>query len=486
MMAKTAVSNLEERLKVNPRSLAYVRLAEHYRTSGQVDRAVETCARGVALHPGHSSGHLVLGRCFMDQGSWMNAVEELTAACRIDARNLNAIKLLGDICRQKGVQAKAGDLYRLLLKMDPFNTMLVALSSAIPGSGKSDLFEIMADVKAGLVGESTRSERAVSVVEDPVAELIDPAGPLGQETLSRSVNIPEEVAASDLTEIGIIEVGPGNGPAGNSVVTEAESAIPDVLMEETTRQLDLPDGAAISSRLETLFPKEPAAKPDSHLETAVESFPAQPLEIEMLEVTPLEAESGSNETLAISEFDGGSIDFQVIESETAERSGAAEKPAMVNPGPEAELITAGASTIEELVIQDPSDATAPEETEEDLFETLPADPVIEGGPAVRSDSAAAGGAEELSPVYILTPTLAEIYFMQGQLQRGLDIYRQLLLKDPGNALYRQRIGEIEKTISSGSEALPLSSPERGKAIRKAGAPSQPENGNQAKEPGSKG
>jgi predicted Zn-dependent protease len=49
---------------------------------------------------------------------------------------------------------------------------------------------------------------------------------------------------------------------------------------------------------------------------------------------------------------------------------------------------------------------------------------------------------------VLTPTLADIYFQQGQPQLALQIYRRLLSADPDNERMAQRIAEIERGIAT--------------------------------------
>jgi hypothetical protein len=42
-----------------------------------------------------------------------------------------------------------------------------------------------------------------------------------------------------------------------------------------------------------------------------------------------------------------------------------------------------------------------------------------------------------------TATLAELYFSQGVMDRALEVYRQVLDREPGNARARTRLAEIE-------------------------------------------
>jgi len=55
------------------------------------------------------------------------------------------------------------------------------------------------------------------------------------------------------------------------------------------------------------------------------------------------------------------------------------------------------------------------------------------------------------PDHVLTPTLADIYFQQGQAELAIQIYKRLLNIDPENDRIVQRIDEIESTIAVENE-----------------------------------
>ena len=54
------------------------------------------------------------------------------------------------------------------------------------------------------------------------------------------------------------------------------------------------------------------------------------------------------------------------------------------------------------------------------------------------------------PDHVLTPTLADIYFQQGQPNLAVQIYSRLLERDPDNEKIARRLDEIKKCISDGS------------------------------------
>jgi hypothetical protein len=58
------------------------------------------------------------------------------------------------------------------------------------------------------------------------------------------------------------------------------------------------------------------------------------------------------------------------------------------------------------------------------------------------------------PDHVLTPTLADLYFQQGQAQLSLSMYERLLQKDGAN----QKFKDIKKVIASGVAPAPLQPP----------------------------
>ena len=52
------------------------------------------------------------------------------------------------------------------------------------------------------------------------------------------------------------------------------------------------------------------------------------------------------------------------------------------------------------------------------------------------------------PDHVLTPTLADIYYQQGQMQLAMQIYARLLDKDPNNLKLQERIDEIQAQITA--------------------------------------
>jgi tetratricopeptide (TPR) repeat protein len=137
------VEYLEEEIKSKPDSLLFSRLADSYRKSGDVQKAISISIKGLESHPGYITGRIILGRCYLEQENFNDAIKEFTGVCKLDRRNQIAIKMLADVFSKQGMEEKAGDLYQILLKMDPENVSLIHLAEVFSGTGKDNVFEIL-------------------------------------------------------------------------------------------------------------------------------------------------------------------------------------------------------------------------------------------------------------------------------------------------------------------------------------------------------
>jgi hypothetical protein len=133
----------EEKLRKNPASFVFSRLADCYRKGGDIQQAIEVCTRGLADHPDSITGHIILGRCFLEQEKYKEASIEFVKVIEQDRRNQVALKMLADIYAHQDMKEKAGDLYGFLLTIDPENQSIVNLAAASNGSGLTNIYRIL-------------------------------------------------------------------------------------------------------------------------------------------------------------------------------------------------------------------------------------------------------------------------------------------------------------------------------------------------------
>jgi hypothetical protein len=99
---------------------------------------------------------------------------------------------------------------------------------------------------------------------------------------------------------------------------------------------------------------------------------------------------------------------------------------------------------------------------EELPEVTPASEPVEEPPRVQQPGAPQPVAE------LASPTLAEIYFSQGHPEKAVELYRQVVEREPANERARMRLGELEamQTPVAGHEA-PAASVEAAPAASQA-------------------
>jgi hypothetical protein len=120
-------------------------------------------------------------------------------------------------------------------------------------------------------------------------------------------------------------------------------------------------------------------------------------------------------------------------------------------------------TVDRTIDDQPSGGTPTDEAIEDTVKM--ALPFLEGeteatteptSPAEEESPPAAPEAEPEErvadiPDHVLTPTLADIYFHQGQPRLAMKIYERLLRKDPDNERMKARLDEIKASLGSADE-----------------------------------
>ncbi|MCK4538646.1 MAG: tetratricopeptide repeat protein [Candidatus Krumholzibacteria bacterium] len=118
------IKQMSERYSESPGSRLFAPLADAYRKSGLVDKAIELCEEGLERFPEYASAHVILGKCFYDKGATERSKDEFDRVLRLDPENMVALKFLGDIFLGENSYEEARDNYRKLLAIDPTNEVV--------------------------------------------------------------------------------------------------------------------------------------------------------------------------------------------------------------------------------------------------------------------------------------------------------------------------------------------------------------------------
>ena len=249
------VQQWESRIKDNPRSLVFSRLADSYRKRGDIDRAINVCGAGLENDPTSLTGRIILGRCFLEQEKVKEAVEEFIKVVAADHRNQIALKMLADIYVRQGMNEKAGGLYSFLRSMDPHNDSVVTLCAHFKGTGQTNIYEIL-----GISLGKEVSETTTSAAEQLQGETFGFAGPKATDSAGAEGPLSADSGPFAQTmqfDVEELRAGPSN-----------EQALVDELVSEGERNRpDTVTGDDISSRMSTMF-EEPAESLSENTEIA--------------------------------------------------------------------------------------------------------------------------------------------------------------------------------------------------------------------------
>ena len=239
-----SVQQWESRIKGNPRSLVFSRLADSYRKRGDIDQAIDVCSAGLENHPTSLTGRIILGRCFLEQEKVKEALEEFIKVVEADHRNQIALKMLADIYARQGMNEKAGNLYSFLRAMDPHNDSIITLCAHFKGSGRTNIYEIL-----GISSGKEVSGTATSAAAQLQGEALGFAGPKMAD--SAGAEGPHSVDSGPFAQtmqfdVEELRAAPSSDPAlVDELVSEGEQNGPDTVT-----------GDDISSRMSTMFEEE--------------------------------------------------------------------------------------------------------------------------------------------------------------------------------------------------------------------------------------
>jgi tetratricopeptide (TPR) repeat protein len=115
------LQSLIDRYKRGNDSRVFAPLADAYRKTGEVDRAIEILEKGLERFPQYASAHVILGKCFYDKGASERAKNEFARVLELDPENMVALKFTGDILLAEDRRVEAAECYRKILVIDPTN-----------------------------------------------------------------------------------------------------------------------------------------------------------------------------------------------------------------------------------------------------------------------------------------------------------------------------------------------------------------------------
>lgn len=112
--SEAELAALVRQVRDNPRSIAFVALAEALRRAGRPHDALATLREGERHRPDFGPARVVLARTHLDLGHRAMAIEVLSEVARSDAENVAGVALLARLLSEDGRFAEADQLLQRL------------------------------------------------------------------------------------------------------------------------------------------------------------------------------------------------------------------------------------------------------------------------------------------------------------------------------------------------------------------------------------
>ncbi|HKJ92225.1 MAG TPA: tetratricopeptide repeat protein [Longimicrobiales bacterium] len=401
------IAKLETLYAENPAGRVFIHLAEAYRRSGELDRALGVLEDGISRYPEDSSAQVVLGRVFQDQQQDEEASEAFRRVLELDAHNLVALRGLGDLAYRAGRRAAALAYYERLAELEP------------PDDELEGLIE-------GLQSGAIEPGHAEPPAPPASPEAAPGAGAAATVDRSEEWSGPQAVdfAGGSLGPGGTGEAGPGAGAA--EAVPDERAATDEIAPAEGEVPEDAMVEPPVTPAGEVPAAEEPVAE-EPWTSAATSSVETAGAGAEPPEASPEPPVGGLEGLETEGELRGAEGMEQVEELEVTEtdfrEASAVDADALPEVGGMEGLETAGSVP-----------QGAPSGVESYAPPRAWTDP---GGDEAEDEDV------EVAPT-VFTETMARVYARQGLYDRAADVYRELLRQRPGDAGLAARLAEMEE------------------------------------------
>ncbi|MCB0305337.1 MAG: tetratricopeptide repeat protein [Calditrichaeota bacterium] len=494
--------HLEVFLNNHPKSIVFAFLALRYVELGDYDKALAIAEPGIRTHPTYALGHYALGLCYYHTQDYTKAKTHLELSVAYDEKNPRAWRLLSEINYKLDLPLMAIDGNLQYFLLEPFDPEAVDRfqqeeMAQLEAFDSEPAISLDAPVSDSVQSEAPDSEVGFDTLFD------EPEAPDEEINISQKVEEVFKETLGDMDMTPEVEAEEAETPdaAAAEAAPETEESFEDIfdnvaLIDEDDQPTDtgsplddtigfntadFEDTRDAAPKPRTTGPKEfeeMGEFDDGNIFGAIDDITETPAEESDAgdinsELDDFFSQYELEELAAEDEFAGEDeqLDFGNIlfDEEFAE-----EKSAPDADEPDDKEFMDYSAMIDEIISEkdDPSARHAASVFERDEDSEADADiplPLIpdkrpdvpdEGSensePASNQTSSRNSAAPFGSSVTrfgrppILSPTLGEIYISQGRYEEAIDVFRQLLEKDPRNRRYQKKIDDIGKILEKKS------------------------------------
>lgn len=493
MADNSRIEDLRKRYHENPRRF-FAPLANEYRKSGFLDRALLLCQKHVPEQPENMNGLVVYGQILFEMGQPEAARDPFEQALKLDPENLIALRHLGDIARGLGDVPTAKGWYEKVLELDRRNDEVLDLMAQLSGGDAAPAADIVetpsarpSTAAAGLI--SVAPNVSVSTPGDGFIDLGEPAAPPPAPKPVAGKGSTVVINAQALADRDRREADAGAATPPAAATPEPVAAEPPPAPRPSKRASLLDIDFDFSETVEAESPMAIPQAPVLGTEAAEYGFSADALIVETTgDVAPLAGlettEFTSEQVAPMSDLESDSVSMSM--PSVAPLAGLDRPEATVDEvapieGLDAAMDVEAPSDLDGLadlplleeasagepIDESPSERPKPRMTKADLASLplladfgLDDDPAPEDATSEEPASAALAAASDepsmdlpsvvsaprvskATPTFV-TETMAALYVQQGLFAEAIGVYRQLVAASPGDAGLQAKLAELER------------------------------------------
>ncbi len=464
-MNNAEVENLEAlqvTLQQNPDSLTFARVADALMMRGRLDEAIQICEEGVKRHPQYVTGHMVLGKCYMQKKLYEQAEKEFKRVLLFDPKYIAAHRYYGDLMREIGWENTCEMSYRKILHIDPLDDKVRGVVEDF--ARKAQATKSVAPAPAAKSPERPKEAPKPAPAPASTSAPSIKRMPLDVDNLFEDSDLvlppaappaPASPSPAKKSEPVFARSEPANAARAEKPAPKIEKP-PTAPVESKAPPLSKSDEARFSSILDDIFHEE--LTDEARFYERGEDAPAQ------RPGPPQEEEDDDPDRYAWKKA------VRPAKTMPEERG---EKPTVAKTGiepqePSGKTPSASASLRREVKFDEAFDevvAGEPSWEQAEPIHIIPPESFAPAAEPVRPSSVsvvqeveepakppvmlpAEGGARDR----IVTPTLGEIYAAQGQYAKAIGVFELLSKKDPANRHFREKIDYLKKRLQETQNA----------------------------------
>jgi tetratricopeptide (TPR) repeat protein len=447
------IDELRKKLDKEPGSRLFAQLAEELRKDGDLEDAIRVAREGLQKHSNYPSARMTLGRALFDTGDWSAARAEFELVLKGAPDNILASRLLAESLESLGDVPAAIARYKKTLALAPGDKQVLARLDAL-------------EKPSAALGAAPAAAAAAAAAPPPAA----PRAPIPIVAVDTPMELEQPHERASAFAPGPAAPSPPAAPRPPASESAASVAPPPAASEpapiplvaadedfELERPYEPPQPsvgaaphppAAAQVGRPSATPPAPHPPAESSMEFEFDAGPSGPTIPFAPAPAPAPAESAPPAPAPPPPPSApATVAAPSRETPPPPAVAAPEVPAAFESRPHSPAPPVAANTVEVswAAPVPPPSAAAPVPAFAPQPEPQPAPAPSEAPAPAAPPPPPAAPAPEAASGELMSATLAELYFKQGFAEKAVEVYRQLIEREPENDRLRRRLAELQDT-----------------------------------------